>query len=236
MTGISWTAHESALWEGCRILAAGGNPRAVVAPHPTTFRLLDPRDEVVIGEATYHRKYFGMGERRSNQLLGLGRAISNALATCDSWRDLDAGTLWISTHGFYLLNGSTPRVLAFGWASISSARMVGPQVMEHVVELEDGSFHQHRLVSLWSELAFGLWTECVSPHHPQRVDLAWLPPGFVQRVVDNGLWESSPLPALYVQSAATVGPSPMGMSNQRGPVLPRRSARAAQNTEERTGQ
>lgn len=163
-------SQESPLAGEERVLALGG------------FELLTHR---AVGDGSYvHDGGFFLAAGRGG--LGLsagvlaGRAIGNsrrraraAADTVPRWVPDDGGTLWASTHGFYL---QTPRGL-FGWpwAPIVSAQLVGPGAL-HVQGHSVGGPVSWVLRSDWAELVFVLWAMHVHPGHPQLVNGGWLPP------------------------------------------------------------
>lgn len=95
------------------------------------------------------------------------------------WRQVDAGVLYVSQHGFYL---HTPSGLfTWGWASISAAQLVGPGEFLMSGQSQQGPV-QWILQSDWAELAFTFWARARHPDHPQFRAGSWVPPGWVERV------------------------------------------------------
>lgn len=94
------------------------------------------------------------------------------------WRQIDAGILYVSQHGFYL---HTPHGLfPWGWSNISAAELVGPgQLLVNGVS-DRGPVHWV-LQSDCAELAFTFWARARHPDHPQFRSGGWVPPGWVQR-------------------------------------------------------
>lgn len=174
-----------------RVLAQGG------------FELLTHRP---VGDGSYvHDGGFFLAAGRGG--LGLsagvlaGRAIGNARRraraaadTVPRWVPDDAGTVWVSTHGFYL---QTPRGLyGWPWAPIVSAQLVGPGAL-HVQGGESvGGPVSWVLRSDWAELVFVVWAMNVHPGHPQLVDGGWLPPQWWARCQAAGHASQRLLPAL----------------------------------------
>lgn len=112
----------------------------------------------------------------------------------EQWRQVDAGILYVSQHGFYL---HTPHGLfPWGWGAIPSAELVGPAQLLLSGNSESGPVHWI-LQSDWAELAFTFWARARHPHHPQFSGGGWVPPGWVQRAqasayglprVSSGRW------------------------------------------------
>ena len=112
----------------------------------------------------------------------------------ETWRPFDRGHLFVSTHGFYLDTG--PELLPFVHECVLRADLPAPATLELTCSMADGTQQSYVLTSWWAELVFLLWATRCNPHHPKLTNLGWLPRGFIDRLVANGYWESSPVPPL----------------------------------------
>ena len=93
------------------------------------------------------------------------------------------GTLWVSTHGFYLhtVNGLFP----WPYDAIRSAMLVGPGSV-HVQGSGDQGPTSWVLDLVWAELLLLMWARRRHPSHPQALGGAWIPPGWADRALASG--------------------------------------------------
>ncbi|MGE9783980.1 hypothetical protein [Janibacter sp. G368] len=119
-------------------------------------------------------------------LLALGRAAGNASrrnaaaqAAAHQWRQIDAGVVVVSDHGFYM---QTPTALnPWGYGAISGAEVIAPGCVAFTGSSQSGPVHWV-LISNLSEMLFTQWARQVHPTHPQYIGHGWIPHGWVQRV------------------------------------------------------
>ena len=216
---VDWTPHESALWWTCNyvrdLTRVDRLPQAVRVP----FALQLDQGEFVYQSGTYERSWFGAagdGSYRSSWLvagafsplgIGLGALTLGASAALNSsrkaqatqnatamWRPLDSGTIYISTHGYYLENYSG--LLPFGYNGHISAGIIGPGQLQFNVMMADGSQQRFAVSTNWAELIFVNWALRHCPNHPQMQNLGWLPREFIERIRYAGFWTKSSLPEL----------------------------------------
>lgn len=119
-----------------------------------------------------------------------GRAIGNsrrkAQAAADArqcWRQLAAGNIFVSTHGFYFHEPSG--LLTWSFGSVSGMEVVGPAAVTIMGTSDRGQVYW-LLNSEWAELVFTLWAHIMFPDHPQLRSMAWIPAGWQERTTAAG--------------------------------------------------
>ncbi|MGH3526281.1 MAG: hypothetical protein ACRDQV_14160 [Pseudonocardiaceae bacterium] len=127
---------------------------------------------------------FGTGAVGAGLMIGslLGGVIGNSrarraaeAAAIPRWMQTDGGGLYLSHRGFYL---HTDRVVAWDWASVTSATMAKPGAVQISGTSEYGPI-SWALCSDWAELLFITWALTRHPRHPQLIGGQWLPPGWL---------------------------------------------------------
>lgn len=216
MTEIEWTPHESALWRTCEIIndlvRFGRWPQQIQVGFA---RQLSHEEEIFLW-GDYQRSWFGAVGDGSYQTstffaggfspvgVALGVATLGASAAGNAarksrarkaaqatWRPFDAGQIYVSTHGFYLVPGNG--VLAFGHPSIVQADLGAPGVLLATISMDQGGQEQFAITSMWAELIFVMWARAFCPGHPRLSNLGFLPAEFVQRAEHAGVWATSPM-------------------------------------------
>ena len=216
---VKWSAHESALWWTCNFVRDLTRSGRLPPPVPVTFAMQQAEDEFVYQWGNYHRSWFGAqgraGYRRSFLFaggfsplgMGLGALTLGASAVLNAsrkararqaatpmWRLSDSGTIYISTHGYYIANQYG--LLPFAYDGHVSATLVQPGVFQYDMFMADGSQQRFATSTNWAELIFVTWAMKHCPNHPQLQNLGWLPHEFIERVRDAGVWQTSALPEL----------------------------------------
>lgn len=206
-----WTWFDDTLLYSCHVVAAlrAGRPEAITVTIATAFaptlgdeeRLLAHGDFILSeciapGDGTYtHDSGFffatgGAGLALTGVVAG-ARALGNASrrrqaqqAAIPRWMQVDRGSIFVGTHGFYLQSGLGHR--AWGWSGITMADMVGPDQVYIVGETNQGHQVNWVIASPWAPLLFALW--CLARHqqHPRFRSNAWLPPGWWERALVAG--------------------------------------------------
>ncbi len=217
--GVEWSAHESALWWTCNVVRDLTRSGRLPAPIPVAFAKQLGQDEFVYQWGSYDRSWFGaagsadyreswlvagglspMGMRMGVLTLGAS-AILNARrraraeqAATPQWRPEGSGTIYISTHGYYLAsaNGFHP----FASHQVMTASLVQPGVIAYDLAMADGSPQRFAMRTIWAELIFVTWALRHCASHPQLQNLGWLPDEFMERIRDAGIWRTSALPEL----------------------------------------
>lgn len=205
----AWSRHDSALWHTCDIARSAldgtlAQRPAVSSPFPPQLR----PDEQFLASApfdllTYHRVGDGSYHHAAGIFYATGRAglaTTIAVATLHAaanrrrrdaaraasaprWVLDDAGTVWVSTAGFYLhtIRGLFP----WGWDSLQSAQPLSPGAV-----LLHGNSTAGPVAWIircdWAELIFVLWALRMHPSHPALHQGAWLPHGWFDRCATAG--------------------------------------------------
>jgi hypothetical protein len=136
----------------------------------------------------------GMLTLGASAALNASRSAAARQHATTIWRGLDAGTIYISTDGFYLANQQG--LFSFGYGGLVSAGIAGPGLLHLDALMTDGSQQRFAISSSWAELIFVSWALKFCPRHPQMQNLGWLPRGFIEHVRDANIWHDSPLPEL----------------------------------------
>ena len=214
-----WSAHESALWWTCNFVRDLTRSGRLPPPLPVAFAMQQAQNEFVYQWGTYDRSWFraaGTGEYRRSWLvaggfsplgMGLGALTLGASAALNAnrkarsrqaatpmWRPFDSGTIYISTHGYYMANQYG--LLPFAYDGHVSANLVQPGVIAYDMSMADGSQQRFATSTNWAELIFATWALKHCPNHPQLQNLGWLPREFIERIRDAGVWQTSALPEL----------------------------------------
>lgn len=207
--GAAWSDHDAAVWHTRAIVGDVGAGRSVdrhisATPFPTQLG----EDEAVVARGRFelrtHRP-LGDGSYRHDTgwMLATGRgglALTAGAAWYRStenrrrreqamadavprWVVDQQGTLWVSTHGFYLhtVNGLFP----WPYDAIRSAMLVGPGSV-HVQGVGDQGPTSWVLDLVWAELLLLMWARRRHPSHPQALGGAWIPPGWADRALASG--------------------------------------------------
>ncbi len=221
MTGDAvgdWSEHDSAIWHTREIageVAAGqalarhisatpfpaglGAGEAVVARARFELRTFRP-----VGDGGYrHDGGWLLATGRGGLALSAGAALwrssenrrrrEQALSdTVPRWVLDQQGTLWVSTHGFYLqtVGGLFP----WPFEAVDSVMLVGPGSL-HVQGAGSHGPTSWLLDLVWAELLLLLWARRRHPAHPQVAQGAWIPPGWAQRCSASGYDPERGLPA-----------------------------------------
>jgi hypothetical protein len=216
---VEWTPHESALWWTCIYLRDLTRLDRRPQPVPVHFAMQQDPTEYVYQWGAYERSWFGAagdGSYRNSWLvaggfsplgLGVGALTLGASAALNSgrkarakqaatatWRPIDTGAIYISTHGYYLANSSG--LLSFGYNGHISAGIVRPRQLQFEVTMSDGQQQRFVLWSDWAELIFVNWALRHCPDHPQMRNMAWLPEDFLARIRDSGVSQQASLQEL----------------------------------------
>ena len=214
-----WSAHESALWWTCNFVRDLTRSGRLPPPLPVAFAMQQAQNEFVYQWGSYDRLWFGAegsaGYRRSwlvaggfsplgmslgaltlgaSAALNAGRKARARQAATPMWRPSDSGTIYVSTHGYYLANQYG--FLPFAYDRHVSANLVRPGVIAYDVLMADGSQQRFATSTNWAELIFVTWAMKHCPNHPQLQNLGWLPREFIERIRDAGVWQTSALPEL----------------------------------------
>lgn len=109
-------------------------------------------------------------------LMGARKARQNAQ---QRWMDyIPQGTVTVSTHGFYA-ESQGHGLLTWGWGLFDSVEWIGPNAVEMLMQLEEGTVRL-RVLSDWAELIFVSWVQVCHPQHPGKY--TWFDPEWVERV------------------------------------------------------
>jgi hypothetical protein len=201
-SGPAWTVRDQVLQYTCELaceLAAGG-PVVSAGEVPAPFAPALGEELPLWGAgpfALYEWRAPGDGSWQSDRMmifgtgavgagLMIGSLIGGAIADSRArhaaeaaaiprWMSIEHGELYLSHRGFYL---HTPRVLVWGWDSVTAATIIEPAA----VRISGHSVHGQvcwLLRSDWAELLFVTWALTRHPGHPQLVNNQWLPPGWL---------------------------------------------------------
>lgn len=152
------------------------------------FHLMEHR---AVGDGSYaHNSSMfyasGAAGHAATVAFAMGRASGNAKrraqAAADAvprWVPLGSGTASVTTHRVWFEEPS--RLYAWPWEAMTSTRLMAPHQLQFSGNTERGEPVSWILDSDWAELCFTLWARAVYPQHPQFLDHAWIPPGFVER-------------------------------------------------------
>lgn len=196
--GADWTVRDEALWATAEIAALSSSGRLHERwPASVPFALRHGETEKPLAHGPFQLLSFtapgdgsysyndssliAFGRGAAPLMIGhaVGRAIGNsarrrraeALAQ-PRWMQIDAGTLTVSTHGFYMHNPTA--IFSWDWQSIDSLTLAGPGSVNLLGRSANGQVNW-MLHSDWAELLFFLWASAFAPSHPQLLGRTWLP-------------------------------------------------------------
>ena len=199
-----WSSHDAGVWHTCDIAASIIHGRLnqrpeILAPFPMRFDSTEKLlayggfDLLVIGtlgDGTYqHNSGFLFATGAAGLALTGAHAVTKAMgnsrrrreaeaAAAPRWLKVDGGTLWVSSHGFYMQTSAG--LFPWNWQAIDSMAMVAPADV-HVQGQSQTDAISWRFRSDWAELLFVVWALVRHPRHPQLLDGSWLPDGWVNR-------------------------------------------------------
>lgn len=99
------------------------------------------------------------------------------------WRQIDAGSLWVSSHGVHF--ATAMKYYSWAYSAIDALELISPGTIRFEGRSLNGPI-SWVLESDWAELAFTLWARSRHPNHPQFVSRAWVPAGWRERVIAGG--------------------------------------------------
>lgn len=181
---MTWSTHDEAVFLTCEILghiANGVEPPQIAS----TFRLGGGPGERLLVEGDYRRRVHATGgpQKESGRFTPPGvkafRKVKELEGRRERWRPMDAGQVFVSNSAYYLRPAKSPAPLAFVYGCVHETTILGPGVIETVVNLADGNDFRFQIESDWAELIFCMWALAYAPNHPQCQD--WLPAGWEQR-------------------------------------------------------
>jgi len=215
-----WADRDTALWHRCEIavdLAAGTVPlprQQVASMFPPQlgydeqfwavgpFALLEQR---ALGDGSYQHNggFFyatGRGGLTATATVAAFRAAGNSsrrraaeAAAVPRWVQVDQDALYVSRYGIHLQTAHA--LLPWSWTSFTAAQMVGPGAVHLLGEGANRSV-SWVLHSDWAELVFVAWALARHRKHPQLLNGAWLPPGWLQRCAEQAHSTRLTTPAL----------------------------------------
>lgn len=211
----AWTNHDVAILHTRDILDRARNGTLDVrGSTPVPFRLSFGADEKMLVSGGFQRCTFravgdGSYSHSSGMFLATGRgglaatalfagaqALGNssrrAAARADAmerWAVDDAGTLHLSTSGFYMQ--SRAGLFPWSWGPVASMELLGPRTVHLQGQSDDGPV-SWLLRSDWAELLLVLWAIHEHPTHPQLGQ--WIPPGWEERYAERSLDDAAPPP------------------------------------------
>ncbi|PFG34061.1 hypothetical protein [Sanguibacter antarcticus] len=222
-----WSHHDAAILNTRDIVDRSLNGTLDMRPlSPVTFRTAFGSDEKMLAVGGFQRCSFrpvgdGSYSQSSGMFLATGRgalaatalfagaqAIGNssrrAAARADAtarWAVDDAGSLFVSTHGFYMQ--SRTGFFPWPWEPVSSMELVGPRTVHLQGQGIDGTV-SWLLRSDWAELLLVQWALHEHPSHPQLG--RWIPPGWEERYAEQVLTGSAPpQPSIRTRLARLAG-------------------------------
>jgi hypothetical protein len=105
---------------------------------------------------------------------------------------VDAGSMHVSTHGFYLTSALGHR--AWTWGAVDQITVIAPSLIGLQGRSTSGVV-SWRLQGTWMELVFSLWARARNREHPQLTSGSWLHPSWPAWAAEEGY----PLPTRAVE-------------------------------------
>lgn len=217
-----WSERDSVLYETCRYVAAlvAGQAPVPRAPIATTFVPQGgPGDTLLaqgpyemlefraVGDGSYVHDssfFFATGAVGLAATAGMAlvraagnsnrRAAANAAAQ-PRWVVEESGVFTVGLFGFHLHNNDG--IYYWAWESITAMTITHPGYFEMYGDSTRGPVHW-TFASPWAELIFALWALRRHPQHPQLINGAWLPPGWLDWVRSRGYHEPIPSPVIQI--------------------------------------
>ena len=201
-----WLPADTALWTTCHIVSDVVQRRPIESHIQTLFPLspgvtalamggllVDAFDAAGDGSYT-HSTSFAFGTGLFGLALAAGTLAASAAgksnarnrAAADAqraWRPLFGGSIFVTTHGFYLQ--TMEGLFEWTWDSIDLMQLVGYNCLILQGRSSTGPI-TWRINSEWAELVFVLWALERHPSHPQLQDGSWLPANWLEWATHQG--------------------------------------------------